>query len=91
LHAVRRSIVGKTIIGWWDFCEAASLFGSMVDLVKTKFRKDSNLDQHPDRFGIVREFSACEIIEFTSNIVNKTDDGPILQRRTLEWLVSDHS
>jgi hypothetical protein len=63
----------------------------MVDLVKTKFRKDSNLDQHPDRFGIVREFSACEIIEFTSNIVNKTDDGPILQRRTLEWLVSDHS
>lgn len=43
---------GNTIIGWWNFCEAASLFGSIVDRVKTMFRKDPNLDQHPDGFGI---------------------------------------
>jgi hypothetical protein len=83
---------GKTIFGWWDFCEAASLFGSMVNRVKTNFRKDPNIDQHPDRFGIVREFSACKIVELTSNIVNKTDDGPILQRRALwsGWYLPRH-
>ena len=45
---------GKTIIGRWDFCEAASLFESIVNRVEAKFKKDSNLDQHPDRFVIVR-------------------------------------
>ncbi|KAJ9665469.1 hypothetical protein H2201_004351 [Coniosporium apollinis] len=80
---------GSTTIAWHDFAEAVTLFEVMVERVKEKFRKDPHHKQHPDIFGDVSKFSANRLVSVTSNIVDKGDDGQVIQKTwTLESLVS---
>lgn len=80
---------GSTTIAWRDFAEAVTLFEVMVERVTEKFRKDPNYGQHPNIFGDVSKFSANRLVSVTSNIVDKGDDGQVIQKTwTLESLVS---
>jgi hypothetical protein len=82
---------GDASVDWADFAVAVSLFES----VETEARSISRTIQQsgpsgmPDLLGEIRSLGATRLVEATSNLFRKSQDGQVLQKFfTLEALVS---
>ncbi|OCL01440.1 hypothetical protein AOQ84DRAFT_383747 [Glonium stellatum] len=57
--------------------------------VRRKFKEPAAHDHHPDYLGDIKALSASRLVEVTTNLVRKSDDGLVLKKhRSLEYLVS---
>jgi hypothetical protein len=75
---------GEHSIPWADFSEAVALFVLVADRVKDRFRLIK-----PDKFGFIPEFSAHQLVTFTSNVVLRDDEHNVVDKSfSLEYLVS---
>jgi hypothetical protein len=80
---------GPELIEWMHFAQAVAFFEAMRERVKFKFRQNPLYENHPDKFGEVREFSASRLVKVTSNVVSRRDDGHVVQKtESLESLIS---
>jgi hypothetical protein len=74
---------------WVDFSEAIALFMTKHDEIQRILCKDPKYTKSKEEFGDLRPFGANELVNATSDLFRKTDDGKIQRRLvSLEMLVS---
>jgi hypothetical protein len=77
---------GQEVMQWTDFADAVALFVTKHDQINALLKKCYSMD--PD-IGDMRALGANTLVEATSNLFRKSNDGKILERLlSLETLVS---
>jgi hypothetical protein len=80
---------GNRIVHWDDFADAVALFVTKFDSVKRLFQSSKEFGFNPDKLGDVRALGANILVEATTNLFRKSDNGKIQEcLSTLETLVS---
>lgn len=85
---------GKEVLWWSDFKDAVALFATKHDEIKALLSRSSGGQYLPkpleaDPVGDMRALGANTLVEATSNLFRRSDDGRILERlMSLETLVS---
>ncbi|KAL9619026.1 MAG: hypothetical protein Q9160_006347 [Pyrenula sp. 1 TL-2023] len=81
---------GMHDIDWHDFKDSVALFVSASSEVSQLFKKSDEHGNIPDYFGYLKALGANRLVEATTNVFRKRDDGTIQERlQTIEWLVSN--
>jgi hypothetical protein len=77
---------GREVMQWTDFADAVALFVTKHDQINMLLKKHST---DPDPIGDMRALGANALVEASSNLFRKSNDGKILERLlSLEVLVS---
>jgi Heterokaryon incompatibility protein (HET) len=80
---------GAYKIKWSEFADAVALFEEMAGRVRRKFKESVAHNHHSDYLGDVKALSASRLVNVTTNLVRRSDDGLVLKRLfSLESLVS---
>jgi hypothetical protein len=77
---------GREVMQWTDFADAVALFVTKHDQINMLLKRHST---DPDPIGDMRALGANALVEASSNLFRKSNDGKILERLlSLEVLVS---
>lgn len=80
---------GSLWVSWSDFSAATALFAARHRELRPLFQSSSEFDNHPDFLGSVEAIGAKSLVEITTNLFRKSDDGVVLERLlSLEALIS---
>lgn len=80
---------GSKSVSWQDFSAAVALFASRYQDLRKLFQKSEEYQNHPNYLGEVVALGAKSLVDLTTNIFRKSDDGAVLERlRSLEGLIS---
>ncbi|MCJ1401431.1 hypothetical protein MMC11_004644 [Xylographa trunciseda] len=80
---------GAKTVHWRDFADAVALFVTKLDNVKALFKSSREYSHDPETLMDVRALGSVILVEATSNLFRKTNDGHLLERlSSLETLVS---
>lgn len=79
---------GREVMLWSDFADAVALFVTKHDQINSLLKKHNNTGD-TDPIGDMRALGANALVDATSNLFRKSEDGQILERLlSLETLVS---
>lgn len=80
---------GDQSISWPDFAAATSLFAARHRDLRAIFQSSKDFDNHPDHLGEVDALGAKALVDITTNLFRKSEDGTVLERLlSLEALIS---
>ncbi len=80
---------GEVYVRWRDFANAVALFGSRHPQISRLFQGSSAFHHQPDYLGDVTALAAYRLVQQSSNLFRKSDDGKIQEHLlSLETLVS---
>lgn len=80
---------GRGCVNWSDFADAVALLVLKLDIVKALLAKAGHLHQKSYDIGDIKGLGANVLVNATSNLFRKADDGTILERLSgIETLVS---
>lgn len=83
---------GDESVTWREFAEAVSLFTSKHHDVRKLFQGSELFDNHPDFLGEIEQLGASRLVDTSSNLFRKSDDGTIMEHLlSLEALMSSLS
>ena len=80
---------GQSSVSWPDFAAAAALFVARYRDLRHLFQSSKEFLHHPNYLGEVEALGAKSLVDITTNLFRKSDDGVVLERlMSLEALVS---
>jgi len=80
---------GDQSISWPDFSAATALFAARHRDLRHIFQSSKDFDNHPDHLGEVDALGAKALVDITTNLFRKSEDGTVLERLlSLEALIS---
>jgi hypothetical protein len=81
---------GNKVVHWDDFADAISVFTTKLSVVRSEIqRSNKELNFKPEALSIVEALGARTLVRAKSNLLQKSNDGKILEKTsTLEYLVS---
>jgi hypothetical protein len=82
-------LCGDDSVKWEEFADAISLFASNSEYIRQLFNKLEQFQFHPDVVGEVSESAANRLVEATSTMLRKTEDGTISEHMlSLEAIIT---
>ncbi|KAJ4142670.1 hypothetical protein NW754_010109 [Fusarium falciforme] len=76
-------------VSWEDFSAAVALFTSRYQDLRALFQRSEKFQNHPNYLGEVDALGAKCLVDLTSNLFRKSEDGAVLERLlSLEGLIS---
>ena len=80
---------GSQTVTWQNFAIATSLFVSRYRDLRHLFQSSKDFHNHPNYLGEVEALGAKALVDVTTNLFRKSDDGVVLERLlSLEGLIS---
>nr|POE72135.1 heterokaryon incompatibility protein 6, or allele [Quercus suber] len=80
---------GEQSVSWQDFSAATSLFVARYRDLRHLFQSSKKFHNHPNYLGEVEALGAKLLVEITTNLFRKNDEGVVLERLlSLEALIS---
>ncbi|WPH04729.1 heterokaryon incompatibility protein 6, or allele [Acrodontium crateriforme] len=80
---------GAQSVSWPNFAAAAALFVARYRDLRHLFQSSKEFHNHPNYLGEVEALGAKSLVDITTNLFRKSDDGIVLERlMSLEALVS---
>nr|POE72138.1 heterokaryon incompatibility protein 6, or allele [Quercus suber] len=80
---------GEQSVSWQDFSAATSLFVARYRDLRHLFQNSKEFHNHPNYLGEVDALGAKLLVEITTNLFRKNDEGVVLERLlSLEALIS---
>lgn len=80
---------GSQSVSWQDFSAAVALFVARYRELRPLFQRSQEFHNHPNYLGEVEALGARSLVEITSNLFRKSDEGAVLERLlSLEALIS---
>jgi hypothetical protein len=80
---------GEHFVKWKDFAKAVALFGARRHQISRLFQGSAAFDHQPNYLGDVTALAAHRLVQQSSNLFRKSDDGKIQEHLlSLETLVS---
>lgn len=82
-------LCGNESVSWNDFSAAVALFVARYRDLRRLFQSSEDFHNHPNYLGEVEALGAKSLVEITSNLFRKDDEGVVLERLlSLEALIS---
>lgn len=82
-------LCGNESVSWNDFAAAVALFVARYRDLRRLFQSSEDFHNHPNYLGEVEALGAKSLVEITSNLFRKDDEGVVLERLlSLEALIS---
>lgn len=80
---------GNQSVSWADFSAATALFVARHRDLRHLFQSSKDFQNHPNYLGEVEALGAKSLVDITTNLFRKSDDGVVLERLlSLEALIS---
>lgn len=80
---------GNQSVSWPDFSAATALFVARHRDLRHLFQGSKDFQNHPNYLGEVEALGAKSLVDITTNLFRKSDDGVVLERLlSLEALIS---
>jgi len=80
---------GNQSVSWPDFSAATALFVARHRDLRHLFQSSKDFQNHPNYLGEVEALGAKSLVDITTNLFRKSDDGVVLERLlSLEALIS---
>ena len=80
---------GNQTVSWQNFSSAVALFVARYRDLRHLFQSSAEFHNHPNYLGEVEALGAKALVDITTNLFRKTEDGFILERLfSLEALIS---
>jgi hypothetical protein len=80
---------GSQSVSWTDFSAATALFVARHRDLRHLFQSSKDFHNHPNYLGEVEALGAKSLVDITTNLFRKSDDGVVLERLlSLEALIS---
>lgn len=82
-------LCGPSSVSWLEFSAAVALFASRYQDLRRLFQSSAEFQYHPNYLGEVGALGAKLLVDLTSNLFRKSDEGTVLERMlSLEGLIT---